>query len=656
MSGRSVWRRALGRVEREVDARRHTSADERLLRRFRAGGLLTEAELRAACDRIASRGPEPLVLPGPLAERELPGNGKERALSDAAGPLRGTVRLFGRDYDLLDPAAWHRDPLRPTPWPRRGHAQIRLDDPRRPGDVRMQWEAARFHHALALARAYGAAGSPGAVTAFLSQVDSFDRGCPPFRTIHWAVGMEVAIRAASWVFALELFRGASELTQGWHERIVRLLFLHGLFLEHHIERHRFGFTTNHTIADHAGLCILGRFFRDTKAGESWRAIGVAGLRACLADQVLPGGAHAEGSLPYERFCLEAGLVAFASLAPPERAGLEIPLRALALHLNAARLDSGLPFVGDGDDSFFPPFGSRPFEARDPLDPEPALQAAETLLETPGLRARGETDVAALWLGAPARGASGHSGRGTRLAQGFVRFEAPPLSGLLLVRGRGGGWLPTHAHNDLLSIVLDLNGEPLLVDPGTGGYGSDRALRHRLRSTAAHSTLQAAGREQSPIDPRRTFEGPAGAPCGAQLLRSDPPDIVGWHEGFGEEWIHTRRIHVRLGLLCIEDSLAIRRPRRAPRPVESILRFRMAPGAAVHLEADRGRKSCVVELPSGRARFILLRPASASWQIGAEPISRRYGSHESAPVLEARLVQPLPHRWLTVVHGDSPRNR
>jgi hypothetical protein len=656
VSRRSVWKRALGRARREVEARRHTVLDERLLRRARAGVLLTGEERRLVGQRLASQGPEPLVLPESPVEGARQAIDTERAMGDAAGALRGTIRLFGHDYDLLDPTAWHRDPLRDAPWPRRGHAQIRLDDPKRPGDVRMQWEAARFHHALCLARVHVASGGPDALKAFLAHVDAFERGCPAFRTIHWAVGMEVAIRAASWSFALEFFRGAPGLTPEWRERLVRLLFLHGLFLEHHIERHPLGFTTNHTLADHAGLCILGRMFRETAAGERWRSMGVAGLRACLTEQVLPGGAHAEGSLPYERFCLESGLAAFAVLNSEEREDLETPLRALALHLSAARLGSGMPFVGDGDDSFFPPFGYRPFDARDPLDPEAVLQAAETLLDIPGLRARPETEEAALWLGAPARGEARELLPATRLAQGFIRFESPPLSGLMIVRGRGGGWLPTHAHNDLLSIVLDLDGVPLLIDPGTGGYGCDRALRQRLRSTAAHSTLQVGEREQSPIDLLKTFEGPEGAPCGAQLLRADPPDIVGWHEGFGEDLIHTRRVHVRIGLLCIEDILAIRRPRRDAGAIESILRFRLAPGVGARLEADRGRVTCLVEVPSGRARFILLRPTSASWQIGAEPTSRRYGSHESAPVLEARQIHPLPHRWLTVVHGESLRNR
>jgi len=40
----------------------------------------------------------------------------------------------------------------------------------------------------------------------------------------------------------------------------------------------------------------------------------------------------------------------------------------------------------------------------------------------------------------------------------------------------------------LSLTLSVRGLPLLIDPGTGCYTSDRALRDRLRSTALHNTL------------------------------------------------------------------------------------------------------------------------------------------------------------------------
>src|SRR6185295_17994738 len=46
----------------------------------------------------------------------------------------------------------------------------------------------------------------------------------------------------------------------------------------------------------------------------------------------------------------------------------------------------------------------------------------------------------------------------------------------------------HAHADALSLTLSVRGVPLLIDPGTGCYTTDPALRDRLRSSTLHNTL------------------------------------------------------------------------------------------------------------------------------------------------------------------------
>jgi hypothetical protein len=54
----------------------------------------------------------------------------------------------------------------------------------------------------------------------------------------------------------------------------------------------------------------------------------------------------------------------------------------------------------------------------------------------------------------------------------------------------------HAHADALSLTLTVRGRPLLVDPGTCCYTTDRRMRDRLRSSALHNTLTLDDRSQS----------------------------------------------------------------------------------------------------------------------------------------------------------------
>jgi hypothetical protein len=54
----------------------------------------------------------------------------------------------------------------------------------------------------------------------------------------------------------------------------------------------------------------------------------------------------------------------------------------------------------------------------------------------------------------------------------------------------------HAHADALSMTLQVNGRPLLVDPGTSTYTMDARLRDQLRSSSNHNTVTIDGRSQS----------------------------------------------------------------------------------------------------------------------------------------------------------------
>jgi hypothetical protein len=640
--------RAQGRLSRAARATRHSWQDGALLQALKSGRFLERAALREVAARmggaeilaaagLAEQGGAAAAGSGVTATAAAAAGWRAEAVRAAAGALQDRVVCLGQHFDLKAPDVWRRDPLRSKPWPRRPHAQIRLDVPDRPGDVRVVWEPARFQHALLLARAYRTTHEHAYVEAFLRHADSFEHANPPYRGVHWSVGMEVAIRATNWIFACEQFRGAPALDEIWRLRLTRSLLIHGAFIEHHLERHPLGFTTNHTIADYAGLAVLGRFFAGTDCGTRWMDMAAEGLRACLQDQVLIGGAHAEGSLPYERFVLEACVTSATCLGKERTDRLRRPVRWMAAHLGELRLAQEIPFVGDGDDSFFPPFGDLPDPECRPLDPEPVLRAVARWLD----EATGDGPVqlrAATVLPASddaARLAPTEASFWQHRGGGGVRFRMGPFDGVLIARGRGEGWLPTHAHNDLLSLILEVRGQPLLIDPGTGGYASDRALRHLLRSTAAHSTVQLDDLEQSAIRERATFEGPLVVAGGIDRFKEQPLRVCAWHGGFDERDLHaayaaglrpsagldrrrrswekggsdnqhTRRVFGIRGGLCIEDVvfnpiLAGEQGQRAGEAGEertTTLRFRLSPGLAPRVVAGSADRVPGTQLQAG----------------------------------------------------------
>ena len=58
-------------------------------------------------------------------------------------------------------------------------------------------------------------------------------------------------------------------------------------------------------------------------------------------------------------------------------------------------------------------------------------------------------------------------------------------------------LPAHAHADALALLLDVDGQPVLVDTGTSTYAPG-ARRQYERSTPAHNTVQVDGEDQTEV--------------------------------------------------------------------------------------------------------------------------------------------------------------
>ena len=97
-------------------------------------------------------------------------------------------------------------------------------------------------------------------------------------------------------------------------------------------------------------------------------------------------------------------------------------------------------------------------------------------------------------------------------------------------GNGG-----HAHNDQLSITLRIDGEDIIVDPGTYLYTPLPERRDEFRATAAHFTIQKEGLEQNPWHPGQVgLFSMAHEATFAKVLLLIKNAIVMEHSGFGEK--------------------------------------------------------------------------------------------------------------------------
>ncbi len=437
------------------------------------------------------------------------------AAADAAARASQIVR--GR-YDLLGYRAlsferagaidWHRDPVHGGEAPRGFWADVPYLDPSC-GDHKIIWELNRHQHWLALGRAWWLTGDLRYRRRCLTELSSWMAANPPLAGINWASMLELGFRSISWLWALAFFVDPDATGDGpW---TVDLLLALDLQLAQIARNLSYYFSPNtHLLGEALALYVCSRSLPVLRRAAAREALGRRVLLDEACRQIASDGGHCERSTHYHRYTLDFYLLALAVArvtGDPAAASFEGHVRRLA---EAARLladDRGeLPQLGDDDGGMlFPMTGRAPLDVRD------SLAIASILLDRPDLRIGDVPEEAYWWAGLKACTTAGLAcSAGVQACPPALRSGALPETGYYISRSARGdhavidggvhGYLNGgHAHADALSLTLTVAGIPLLVDPGTGAYTIDRALRDRLRSSHLHNTLVVDGRSQSIVN-------------------------------------------------------------------------------------------------------------------------------------------------------------
>ncbi len=266
-------------------------------------------------------------------------------------------------------------------------------------------------------------------------------GRPGFARDAWNA-RAVATRLVNWALAAALLE--LEPTSEDGAFVSRSLALHGLFLRENLE---WDVRANHLLRDAVGLV-----FAHELCGCAPEALAL--LRDQLAEQVLADGCHYERTPHYHAIVLQDLLETRALLGNAAPAWLTTAIARMAGFLAYLLPEDGrLPLLGDTWHG----------------EPAPRRLLAEAGPATPPA------------AGVPER------------ASGLVVLRAGPAHAVVRAGAHGPDHQLGHAHADLLSFEASLGPARIVSDTGTGTYDAG-PLRDRLRSTAAHNTVQVDGAE------------------------------------------------------------------------------------------------------------------------------------------------------------------
>lgn len=465
--------------------------------------------------------------------------------ASAEAVLAGRFNALGRDWPQRQPEhlfpadLWRLDPVTGKTWPDAQTYGFDIDFRHngQRGDIKYVWEVNRLQFLPVLAAYVLQSGDIEALKTIEAAIASWHDANPPYGGVAWASGIEVAIRAISLIITLDLL--GKDLGVTARDKAGQILTASAFWLPRFPSR--FSSANNHLVAELAGEYLLARALgRPDNAARSH-------LLAELEKQILPDGTGAEQTPTYAAFTAE--LVLLCTLAA-KQSGALFPSSAGDRLAAFADFIAWLGPSGFGDDD-----EGRVLTAGHEADyPGSVASAINGLLDRPGIAASAH-DFRAMVFGSPSSPIKRPQGLRT-FANGGISLWRGDLAGHLAELSFDHGPLgylsiAAHGHADALAMTLTLDGQPILVDPGTFLYGSGGIWRDWFRSTPAHNTLNLEGASQSTIS--GAFNWSHKARTTLLETKAEP----GWTLEAQHDGYHSRYgTHHRRGLRLMGDEIII----------------------------------------------------------------------------------------------------
>lgn len=527
----------------------------------------------------------PVRLPVKLYDEGIPGlpgldvpqveSGPYAAKADRL--LSGRMDVFAcRDYCLGAQPDWNKDPKTGVAAPLSFGKGIDYRDEGVVGNIKYLWEPSRHLKLPVLAQAYRLTGDRKYLRRLVDLLESWMQQCPYPKGVHWCSSLEVAIRLINWSLVWRIVGG----TDAWNAagagddflaRWRSSIFRHMQFIDGYYSA--YSSANNHLIGEAAGVYIGAVTWPGWDECAQWRGRARDLLLREIVAQTHPDGVNAEQAISYQQFVLDffilSGLAGMQADDPFPTAYWDSVERMLEFVASLMDVNGNVPMIGDADDGYVTDMGA-----------EKHFSNFRSLLATGAIffnRAdfaakAGSVDSKTRWLISDAERRFSHITEGggrPPLKRAFpdggyfvlgadlespeelrVVFDAGPL---------GMGPLAAHGHADALAFTLSVGGIPMIVDPGTYAYHTDKIWRDYFRGTSAHNTLRVDRQDQSKIGGNFMWSRHARAVVTEMALDGAEPFVSAWHDGYhalADPVTHSRllRLDTRTRTLEVRDEL------------------------------------------------------------------------------------------------------
>jgi hypothetical protein len=418
--------------------------------------------------------------------QQMPPDLRRQLAADAEKLVRGEWELFGwKSVEVGAPPCWHRDAtlgvvIDPdTPSRKLDHRHLPHD-----ADARAIWEINRWSEMTRMAMHSALNGDVHAIRVSQLWLEDWCDRNPPGHGINWTSPLEAGLRLMNFCWFDALVRGCNdpELARRQDELTTRIVPVHAWWVW---QRRSFGSSANnHLIGELSALVMaITRWpslaLMICPAQRVWKLLEREILHQFAAD-----GGNKEQALHYHLFAWEMSWHAGLAAGGLKGEVLERLTKAAQFFVDVVEAPECWDF-GDSDDAQVLPL---------------AVKRGNAAAEFRGwLLSRADGSALRYWLGEPPKGVKAsmrskwlvqpESGQAVwRDARWTVRADASPL---------GLGSMAAHGHLDALHVSLWFEQHALVIDPGTGAYYGNTALRSRLASWEAHNGPVPVSGRQTP---------------------------------------------------------------------------------------------------------------------------------------------------------------
>lgn len=420
--------------------------------------------------------------------------------------------FFGLDIDINGPIDFHTDISSGKTFPMIFSKDIDTRSGKF-GDAKVVWEINRLQFLLPIILKYKQTGDVRHLDHFVAIMQEWHKQNPYLKGVNWYSNIEVNIRLINWYWCWVMLDDDKKWKQdgkyaSFRDNIwVPLIYQHCFYSNNNPSY--FSSANNHLISEYAGLFVATTIWKFPETTK-WQEHAIAGLEKEIIIQHSVNGVNREEAAEYIQFITDFFLIPYVvgqHHGLSFSAGYRDMLTKICRYIyNFIDVKGNYPKYGDDDDGkVIVPTGNTHDNNFLCI-----LNSAVVLLDLPGLKLPGAVwDLKSALLTAHANGHKKWSALPERTREDasvyyteeghfyfrkikgggeiYLHFNAAPLGFLALA---------AHGHSDALSVTLNVDGYPILVDPGTYTYYKDKENRRYFTGVNSHNTISFDKKDQA----------------------------------------------------------------------------------------------------------------------------------------------------------------